>query len=76
MTDLATLSARDMRRLVAAREASPVEITRAVLDRIARWNPKLNAFVVLDAERAMEAAREAERAAMAGDDLARCTACR
>jgi aspartyl-tRNA(Asn)/glutamyl-tRNA(Gln) amidotransferase subunit A len=68
-TELATLPARVLRDMVAARQASPVEITQAVLDRIAAWEPRLNAFVVLDADRALEAARAAEQAVMAGAKL-------
>jgi aspartyl-tRNA(Asn)/glutamyl-tRNA(Gln) amidotransferase subunit A len=68
-TELAILPARVLRDMVAARQASPVEITEAVLARIAAWEPRLNAFVVLDADRALEAARAAERAVMAGAPL-------
>lgn len=66
---LATLSAHTLRGLVGARKTSPVEITAAVLRRIEALEPRLNAFVALDAERAMAAARAAERAVMAGAPL-------
>ncbi|MBR0651885.1 amidase [Roseomonas terrae] len=69
MTDLATLSATQQAQLVRDRRASPVEVTKAVLDRIAAWDSRLNAFVVLDADRAMDAARAAEVAVMAGRPL-------
>jgi aspartyl-tRNA(Asn)/glutamyl-tRNA(Gln) amidotransferase subunit A len=52
-------------RLVAAikrKKVSPVEVMRAVLDRIERVNPRLNAFVTLTAEQAQRDARAAERA--------------
>jgi aspartyl-tRNA(Asn)/glutamyl-tRNA(Gln) amidotransferase subunit A len=65
-TDLATLTAVEQAALVRTRRASPVEVTRAVLDRIAAWEPRLNAFVALDADRAMAAARRAEQAVMDG----------
>ncbi len=39
---------------------SPVEVTRAVLDRIAKLNPVYNAFVLVDEERAIEDARASE----------------
>jgi aspartyl-tRNA(Asn)/glutamyl-tRNA(Gln) amidotransferase subunit A len=42
-------------------ELSPVEVTEAVLGRIERLNPQLNAFVTVTPERAMEDARRAER---------------
>ncbi|MGQ3361829.1 MAG: amidase family protein, partial [Phreatobacter sp.] len=66
---LATLSAHAMAALVRTRCASPVEITEAVLARIAALEPRLHAFVVLDAEGALAAARQAEAAVMRADHL-------
>ena len=66
--DLATLSAVEQAALIRARKASPVEVTRAVLDRIAAWH-RLNAFAALDEQGAMEAARRAEAALMDGTPL-------
>lgn len=68
-SDLATLSAIEVAALIKARKASPVEVLRAVLGRIDAWEPRLNAFVVLDRERALLAAAEAEAALMRGADL-------
>src|SRR3712207_9438867 len=68
-TDLATAAATDLAALVRARRASPVEVTEAVLRRIAACEPRLNAFVALDAERARAAARAAEAAVMRGETL-------
>src|SRR5262249_14885066 len=48
---------------------SPVELTRATLDRIERLNPTLNAFCTITADTAMTAARAAEQAVMAGKPL-------
>src|SRR5258708_31188616 len=39
---------------------SPVEATKAALARLERLEPKLNAFVLVDAEGAIAAARESE----------------
>jgi aspartyl-tRNA(Asn)/glutamyl-tRNA(Gln) amidotransferase subunit A len=50
--------ARRMRR----REVSPVEIVEGSLRRIEALNPSLNAYTCVAAERAIEAARAAERA--------------
>ena len=69
MTDLATLSATRQAELVRTKQASPVEVTRAVLGRIANWEKRLNAFVALDEQGAMAAARRAEAAVMAGAPL-------
>ena len=54
---------------IRRRELSPVEVLRACLDRIERHNAALNAIVILDAERALAAARVAEQRLMAGEDL-------
>ena len=52
----------EMARQVRAKKISPVELVRAHLARIAKLNPKLNAFVQVDAERARKQARVAEAA--------------
>jgi aspartyl-tRNA(Asn)/glutamyl-tRNA(Gln) amidotransferase subunit A len=46
-----------------------VEATRAVLDRIGELQPSLNAFVLVDEERALSAARASERRWMKGEPL-------
>jgi Asp-tRNA(Asn)/Glu-tRNA(Gln) amidotransferase A subunit family amidase len=48
---------------------SPVEVVEAHLERVAEVQPKLNAFVHLDAEGALGQARSAEAALMRGDAL-------
>ena len=45
---------------IQAREISSVEITTAVIARAAQWQPKLNAFIALDAESALAAAKAAD----------------
>jgi len=49
-----------------ARRLSPVEVTRAVLDRIQARNPQLNAFLTVTADSAMREARAAEEAYVRG----------
>ena len=56
MTDLPDFSAVDLLAAYRARTLSPVEVTQAVLDRIAAWEPVLNATWALDADGAMAAA--------------------
>jgi Asp-tRNA(Asn)/Glu-tRNA(Gln) amidotransferase A subunit family amidase len=68
-SDLTSLSASEMARLVRGRSISPVELTKAHLARIDRLNPKLNAFVQVDVEGAMQRARAAEAAVLANDEL-------
>jgi aspartyl-tRNA(Asn)/glutamyl-tRNA(Gln) amidotransferase subunit A len=59
-TDHTELSIREAGELVRRKAISPVELTRACLQRIERLNPALNAFITVTAEQAMEQAREAE----------------
>jgi len=53
-------------RLIAAKKLSPVELTRALLKRIEVVDPKISAFLLVTNQRAMTAARAAEKAVMAG----------
>jgi Asp-tRNA(Asn)/Glu-tRNA(Gln) amidotransferase A subunit family amidase len=64
MQDLTRLSAAEMAELIAGKKVSPVELVRAHLDRIEELNPTLNAFVCVDAERALAAAHRAEAGLM------------
>ncbi len=59
-TDLACRSATALLRLYRTKTASPVEATRACLDRIARFDPDVGAFCLVDEERALAAARASE----------------
>ena len=57
----------DLAPRLRAREISPVEITRACLDRIEKLNPALNAFITVTAEFALAEARAAETEILRGD---------
>jgi aspartyl-tRNA(Asn)/glutamyl-tRNA(Gln) amidotransferase subunit A len=59
-TDPARLGATELLRLYRRGELSPVEATRAVLERIRRFDPAVNAFCLVDEERALAAARASE----------------
>ena len=54
-------------REIAARRLSPVELTRACLDRIARIDPALRSFLLVTEERAMADARAAEARVVRGE---------
>jgi aspartyl-tRNA(Asn)/glutamyl-tRNA(Gln) amidotransferase subunit A len=66
--DLAYLSLDAVSRRLLARDISPVEITRTLIERTARLQPRLGAYITFTPERALEAARRAERELLAGDD--------
>jgi Asp-tRNA(Asn)/Glu-tRNA(Gln) amidotransferase A subunit family amidase len=68
MNELNTKSMAQLAELVRNRQASPVEIAQAHLDRIERINSKLNAIVTI-APDLIEQAREAEAAVMRSDVL-------
>jgi aspartyl-tRNA(Asn)/glutamyl-tRNA(Gln) amidotransferase subunit A len=68
-TELCFTPAFELAELIRRRVLSPVEITRAVLERIDRLNTRLGAYVMVHAERALGDARAAERAVMAGEPL-------
>jgi aspartyl-tRNA(Asn)/glutamyl-tRNA(Gln) amidotransferase subunit A len=60
------LSIAEASRLIERRALSPVELTRAFLDRIAAIDPQLNAYLLVTADQAMDQARAAETEIMAG----------
>ena len=71
---MATLSIGKLASLLRERKLSPVELTQAMLDRIEKQNPALNAYLTALPETALEQAREAERAIAAASTAGRCTA--
>jgi len=54
---------------IAGKQLASRELLQTVLDRIERFNPRLNVVVTLDAERAMEAAFAADEAVAQGRAL-------
>ena len=69
MADLVFTSVVDLARMIATKEVSPVEVVRAHLDRIARLDGTLHAFITVCGDAALEAARAAESAVAAGQTL-------
>ncbi|KOQ18301.1 amidase, partial [Achromobacter xylosoxidans] len=66
---LVSLSAVELRRLIGARQLSPVELLEACIARIEAVNPYINAVTATAFDRARIEARAAEQAVMAGDTL-------
>jgi aspartyl-tRNA(Asn)/glutamyl-tRNA(Gln) amidotransferase subunit A len=61
MTDPHWLTASEASRAFAAKTLSPVELVRHLLKRTETLDPKLNAYIRLDAEGALDAAHAAEK---------------
>ncbi|MCZ6895627.1 MAG: amidase [Gammaproteobacteria bacterium] len=59
-TDIAFLSATELVALYGEKSLSPVEVTRAILDRIAERQEDLNAYCLVDEKAVMSAARASE----------------
>ncbi len=59
--DLCSLAAVELLALYRRKKLSPVETTRAILQRIERLNPVLNAYCLIDENQAMKNAKESER---------------
>jgi amidase len=70
MAELHDLSALDAAAAVRRREVSPVELVEHALDRIARLDSQVGAFVTVTADTALEQAKSAERAVHDADDPA------
>jgi aspartyl-tRNA(Asn)/glutamyl-tRNA(Gln) amidotransferase subunit A len=68
-TDLAYTPATDLVSRIRSKALSPVEVTRAVLERIEQVNPTINAFCTVTGDTALAAARAAEAAVMKGERL-------
>jgi aspartyl-tRNA(Asn)/glutamyl-tRNA(Gln) amidotransferase subunit A len=66
-TDLHALSIAEASALIARKALSPVELTRALIDRAALLDPKINAYILATPDLALEQARQAEREIMAGN---------
>jgi aspartyl-tRNA(Asn)/glutamyl-tRNA(Gln) amidotransferase subunit A len=67
--DVLSLSAAQLLAHFRARDLSPVEVTRAALDRIRRLQPIYNAFVLVAEEDALAAARASETRWLRGEPI-------
>src|SRR3984957_18613434 len=69
MKDRTFLPAVEMAEQIRRKKLSPVELAEAHLAKIEKLNPRLNAFVYVDAERVRREARATEDAVMRGEAL-------
>ena len=69
MSDLIWMSAAQLARGYADGSLSPVEVTRATLERIAATNPRINAYCHVDPDSALAVARASEARWRAGTAL-------
>jgi aspartyl-tRNA(Asn)/glutamyl-tRNA(Gln) amidotransferase subunit A len=66
-TDISQLNARDLLDAYRRKTLSPVEVVREALARIERFQPLINAFVLVDADNALAAARASEARWLKGE---------
>jgi aspartyl-tRNA(Asn)/glutamyl-tRNA(Gln) amidotransferase subunit A len=59
-TEPALLSLTEVAQAIARKRVSSREVTQSCLDRIAQWQPRLNAFMSIEAEEALAAADAAD----------------
>jgi len=64
--ELCALTASELVEAFRKRTLSPVDVTRAVLERIERFNPVFNAFILVAADEAIEQAKASEARWMSG----------
>ncbi len=67
--DLKSLTLASAARLVRSKQLSPVELTRAVLERIQSLNEPMAIFITVTADHAIARAEQAEAAVARGDEL-------
>nr|ART39808.1 J16 [uncultured bacterium] len=65
--DLCFMSIADLAPMLKAGEISPVEVTRAMLDRIDRHNEMMRVYITVTREQALEQAHQAEAEIKAGN---------
>lgn len=66
---LAFAPASELRKLIAGKELSPVELTEMYLRRIDRLDSRLDSYLTVAHDQAISAARSAEEEVMRGEDL-------
>jgi len=69
VNDFFWMSVEELGKGYRLKEFSPVEVTRAFLDRIDTLNPSWNTYITVSHETALATARKAEEELMSGEDL-------
>src|SRR3989440_10093979 len=64
--EVTNLTLKQASDLIRAKKVSPVELTEACLSRIKVYSPKMNAFITVMREKALEQAKQLEQEQMAG----------
>ena len=67
MDDIAFKTAAELAAMIQAKEVGSEELLDGYLERVTQFNPKLNALIVMDEERARQRAREADAALAKGE---------
>ena len=69
MNEIYKKTAVELANMICQKEVSSVEVVRAFLERIERHDPGINAFITLEEEKAMEAAKRAEKQLESGENV-------
>ncbi len=67
--ELCFTPAAELVAMIRSKTISPVELTKAILDRIEAINPRIHAYITVIPELALQTARECEKAVMKGEAL-------
>ncbi|WP_096153873.1 amidase [Bacillus sp. FJAT-45066] len=66
MTNLYNLTATELSPLIQSKQVSPVELMKSILTRIEEMEPRINAYITLTPELALQQAKNAENLIMKG----------
>jgi aspartyl-tRNA(Asn)/glutamyl-tRNA(Gln) amidotransferase subunit A len=66
-TEPALLSLSEIAKAIAKKRLSSREVTQSCLDRITRWQPRLNSFMAIEPDQALAAAAAADAALASGN---------
>jgi len=66
VSEIAEMNLKDLAAAIRRRKVSSLEVTKALMARIEKWQPTLNAFARVEAEDALKSAKAADRALAAG----------